>query len=66
MEKGAEPSGTVLPTAVTESLSFGRFVFFHAFFVTKKATPDVPETEAKLSAPLDDSTRAALVGGFFG
>ncbi|CAL8365233.1 unnamed protein product [Lota lota] len=47
-------------------MDVARFVFFHAFFVAKKATPDVPETEAKLSVPLDESTRAALVGGFFG
>lgn len=43
-----------------------RFVFFHAFFMAKKATPDIPETEAKLSVPLDDGTRTALVNGFFG
>ena len=62
----AEPSGAVLPICVTEKRSFCRFVFFHAFFVAKKATSDIPETEAKLSVPLDESTRATLVGGFFG
>ncbi|XP_030216779.1 myb-binding protein 1A-like protein [Gadus morhua] len=47
-------------------MDVARFVFFHAFFVAKKATSDIPETEAKLSVPLDESTRATLVGGFFG
>lgn len=52
---------------MTKCLSFGfRFVFFHAFFVAKKATADIPETKAKLSVPLDDGTRAALVSGFYG
>lgn len=45
---------------------FSRFVFFHAFFRAKKASADVPETEVKLSVPLDDRTRAVLVNSFFG
>lgn len=43
-----------------------RFVFFHAFFTAKKASNDIPETEAKLSVPLDDQTRVVLVNSFFG
>lgn len=43
-----------------------RFVFFHAFFSTKKPTKDIPETVGKLSVPLDDKTRGVLVNSFFG
>lgn len=43
-----------------------RFVFFHAFFTTKKPSADIPETVAKLSVPLDDRTRGVLVNAFFG
>lgn len=43
-----------------------RFVFFHAFFTTKKASADIPETNATLSVPLDDRTRGVLVNSFFG
>ncbi|CDQ73702.1 unnamed protein product [Oncorhynchus mykiss] len=43
-----------------------RFVFFHAFFNSKKATPDILETEATLSVPLDEKTRAIIINSFFG
>lgn len=43
-----------------------RFVFFHAFFSAKKASADIPETEGKLSVPLDEKTRGVLVNSFFG
>ncbi|XP_012736920.2 myb-binding protein 1A-like protein [Fundulus heteroclitus] len=43
-----------------------RFVFFHAFFSTKKATADIAETSGKLSVPLDAKTRGVLVNSFFG
>nr|XP_033777167.1 myb-binding protein 1A isoform X2 [Geotrypetes seraphini] len=41
------------------------FIFFHAFFETKKVTCDIPETEAVLTAPLDEATRALLGYSFF-
>uniref|UniRef100_UPI003AB0D2D6 myb-binding protein 1A-like protein n=1 Tax=Centroberyx gerrardi TaxID=166262 RepID=UPI003AB0D2D6 len=47
-------------------MDVARFVFFHAFFNAKKATPDIPETEGKLSVQLDQKTRAILVNSFFG
>ncbi|XP_056140733.1 myb-binding protein 1A-like protein [Lampris incognitus] len=43
-----------------------RFVFFHAFFKTKKVTSDIPETEGKLSVPLDNQTRVIIINSFFG
>ncbi|KAM9728168.1 myb-binding protein 1A-like protein [Menidia menidia] len=43
-----------------------RFVFFHAFFKTKKVSPKIPETNGQLSAPVDDVTRGVLVNSFFG
>uniref|UniRef100_A0A1A7WZA4 MYB binding protein (P160) 1a n=1 Tax=Iconisemion striatum TaxID=60296 RepID=A0A1A7WZA4_9TELE len=43
-----------------------RFVFFHAFFCTKKASSDISETSSKLSVPLDEKTRGVLVNSFFG
>ncbi|MEQ2262603.1 hypothetical protein XENORESO_016954, partial [Xenotaenia resolanae] len=49
------------------SMDVARFVFFHAFFSTKKAaTSDITETSGKLSVPLDDKTRGVLVNSFFG
>ncbi|MEQ2250507.1 hypothetical protein ILYODFUR_001607 [Ilyodon furcidens] len=49
------------------SMDVARFVFFHAFFSTKKAaTSDIAETSGKLSVPLDDKTRGVLVNSFFG
>ncbi|KAJ7996964.1 hypothetical protein DPEC_G00223990 [Dallia pectoralis] len=47
-------------------LDVARFVCFHAFFNAKKATPEIPETEAKLSEPLDENTRVIVVNSFFG
>ncbi|XP_061755015.1 myb-binding protein 1A-like protein isoform X2 [Nerophis ophidion] len=47
-------------------MEVARFIFFHAFFSTKKASADIPETEEKLHVPLDAATRAALVNFFFG
>nr|XP_046266277.1 myb-binding protein 1A-like protein [Scatophagus argus] len=47
-------------------MDVARFVFFHAFFTAKKASADIPETETKLSVPLDDKTRGVLVNSFFG
>ncbi|XP_029925030.1 myb-binding protein 1A-like protein [Myripristis murdjan] len=47
-------------------MDVARFVFFHAFFHAKKATPDIPESEGKLSVPLEDKTRVILIGSFFG
>ncbi|XP_053187924.1 myb-binding protein 1A-like protein [Scomber japonicus] len=47
-------------------MDVARFVFFHAFFSTKKPTKDIPETAGKLSVPLDDKTRGVLVNSFFG
>ncbi|XP_038564025.1 myb-binding protein 1A-like protein [Micropterus salmoides] len=47
-------------------MDVARFVFFHAFFSAKKAWADIPETEGKLSVPLDDKTRGVLVNSFFG
>ncbi|KAM4546786.1 myb-binding protein 1A-like protein [Fundulus diaphanus] len=47
-------------------MDVARFVFFHTFFSTKKATADIAETSGKLSIPLDDKTRGVLVNSFFG
>ncbi|XP_070839837.1 myb-binding protein 1A-like protein [Chaetodon trifascialis] len=47
-------------------MDVSRFVFFHAFFSTKKASADIAETGGKLSVPLDDQTRGVLVNSFFG
>uniref|UniRef100_A0A673YMR9 MYB binding protein (P160) 1a n=1 Tax=Salmo trutta TaxID=8032 RepID=A0A673YMR9_SALTR len=47
-------------------MDVARFVFFHAFFNAKKATPDIPETEATLSVPLDEKTRVVIINSFFG
>ncbi|XP_071023518.1 myb-binding protein 1A-like protein [Oncorhynchus clarkii lewisi] len=47
-------------------MDVARFVFFHAFFNAKKATPDIPETEATLSVPLDEKTRVVVINSFFG
>lgn len=49
------------------TMEVARFVFFHAFFSTKKAaTSDIAETSGKLSVPLDDKTRGVLINSFFG
>ncbi|KAM6970524.1 myb-binding protein 1A-like protein [Aplochiton taeniatus] len=47
-------------------MDVARFVFFHAFFNIKKATPCIPETQNPLSVPLDDKSRTILVNSFFG
>nr|XP_023675248.1 myb-binding protein 1A [Paramormyrops kingsleyae] len=47
-------------------MDVARFVFFHAFFAAKKSTPDIPETEATISEPLDEKTREIVVNSFFG
>uniref|UniRef100_A0AAQ5XXL7 Myb-binding protein 1A n=1 Tax=Amphiprion ocellaris TaxID=80972 RepID=A0AAQ5XXL7_AMPOC len=47
-------------------MDVARFVFFHAFFSTKKASADIAETKEKLSVPLDERTRGVLVNSFFG
>uniref|UniRef100_A0A8C7ZNZ7 MYB binding protein (P160) 1a n=1 Tax=Oryzias sinensis TaxID=183150 RepID=A0A8C7ZNZ7_9TELE len=47
-------------------MDVARFVFFHAFFSTKKVSQDIKETQETLSVSLDDKTRGALVNSFFG
>ncbi|XP_072325274.1 myb-binding protein 1A-like protein isoform X2 [Scyliorhinus torazame] len=47
-------------------MDIARFIFFHAFFETEHQAPDIPETEATLSVPLDQSTRDAIANSFFG
>ncbi|XP_028323293.1 myb-binding protein 1A-like protein [Gouania willdenowi] len=47
-------------------MEVARFVFFHAFFTVKKASPDIAESKEKLSVPLDERTRSVLVNLFFG
>ncbi|KAM6911475.1 myb-binding protein 1A-like protein [Lycodopsis pacificus] len=47
-------------------MGVARFVFFHAFFSAKKASPKIRETMGTLSDPLDDKTRGVLVNSFFG
>uniref|UniRef100_A0A674PD32 MYB binding protein (P160) 1a n=1 Tax=Takifugu rubripes TaxID=31033 RepID=A0A674PD32_TAKRU len=42
-------------------MDVARFVFFHAFFTTKKPSADIPETNNKLSVPLDDGTRGVYL-----
>uniref|UniRef100_A0A674PP98 MYB binding protein (P160) 1a n=1 Tax=Takifugu rubripes TaxID=31033 RepID=A0A674PP98_TAKRU len=44
-------------------MDVARFVFFHAFFTTKKPSADIPETNNKLSVPLDDGTRGEVGEG---
>uniref|UniRef100_A0A4W3KE69 MYB binding protein (P160) 1a n=1 Tax=Callorhinchus milii TaxID=7868 RepID=A0A4W3KE69_CALMI len=47
-------------------MDIARFIFFHAFCETKQSTPDIPETEASLSVPLDTATRDLVATSFFG
>uniref|UniRef100_A0A1A8EWS6 MYB binding protein (P160) 1a n=1 Tax=Nothobranchius korthausae TaxID=1143690 RepID=A0A1A8EWS6_9TELE len=47
-------------------MDVARFVFFHAFFGTQKASSDIAETSSKPSIPLDEQTRGVLVSSFFG
>ncbi|XP_069613559.1 myb-binding protein 1A [Ranitomeya imitator] len=42
-----------------------RFILFHAFFDAKKSVSKIPETEARLSLPLDDKTRSSVADAFF-
>ncbi|XP_058230689.1 myb-binding protein 1A-like protein isoform X2 [Hemibagrus wyckioides] len=42
-----------------------RFIFFHAFFDTLKSTAEIPETQCKLSLPLDQNTRNSIGSIFF-
>lgn len=49
--------------AVVELIA--RFCLFHAFFKTKKATPQIPETKQHFSFPLDDRNRGVIVSAFF-
>ncbi|XP_044141145.1 myb-binding protein 1A [Bufo gargarizans] len=46
-------------------MDIARFILFHAFFDAKKTISDIPETEARLSVPLDDSTRKHIADTFF-
>ncbi|XP_030078294.1 myb-binding protein 1A [Microcaecilia unicolor] len=46
-------------------MDIARFIFFHAFFEAKKVTCSIPETEAVLTAPLDEATRALMGYSFF-
>ncbi|XP_077361529.1 myb-binding protein 1A-like protein [Festucalex cinctus] len=47
-------------------LEIARFVFFHAFFDTKKVCADIPESKEKLHLPLDPKTRVVMVTSVFG
>ncbi|XP_020667800.3 myb-binding protein 1A [Pogona vitticeps] len=42
-----------------------RFCFFHAFFKTRKPTPEITETGDVPSVPLSEPTRTATVDSFF-
>ncbi|CAO2644053.1 Myb-binding protein 1A [Lemmus lemmus] len=42
-----------------------RFCLFHAFFKTKKATPQIPETKQQFSFPLDNRNRSVIINSFF-
>ncbi|XP_076854880.1 myb-binding protein 1A-like protein [Brachyhypopomus gauderio] len=46
-------------------LGIARFILFHAFFDTKKATAEIPETQTKLSVPLDSNTRGVTSNAFY-
>ncbi|XP_049326442.1 myb-binding protein 1A-like protein [Astyanax mexicanus] len=45
-------------------MSIARFIFFHAFFNTKKATASIPETKRSLSEPIDQNTRTVISNSF--
>ncbi|XP_028851730.1 myb-binding protein 1A-like protein isoform X2 [Denticeps clupeoides] len=47
-------------------MDIARFIFCHAFFVIKKKSTDIPETENVPSVPLDEKSRAVVVNAFFG
>lgn len=42
-----------------------RFCLFHAFFVTKKPTSQIPETKQPFSFPLESQAREAASSAFF-
>ncbi|XP_075417275.1 myb-binding protein 1A [Tenrec ecaudatus] len=42
-----------------------RFCLFHSFFETKKPTSQIPETEQKISFPLENRTREVVCSAFF-
>ncbi|XP_066219496.1 myb-binding protein 1A [Saccopteryx leptura] len=42
-----------------------RFCFFHSFFETKEATPQIPETEQKFSFPMEVRAREVASTAFF-
>ncbi|XP_045149263.1 myb-binding protein 1A [Echinops telfairi] len=42
-----------------------RFCLFHSFFETKKPTSQIPETEQKISFPLESRTREMVCSAFF-
>ncbi|KAL6466186.1 hypothetical protein MHYP_G00263190 [Metynnis hypsauchen] len=46
-------------------MDIARFIFFHAFFDTKKATAEIPETTRSLSVPLDSNTRIITSSAFY-
>ncbi|XP_073521286.1 myb-binding protein 1A [Phyllobates terribilis] len=46
-------------------MSIARFILFHAFFDAKKSVSKIPETESRLSLPLDDKTRSNVSDAFF-
>uniref|UniRef100_A0AAR2LMA0 Myb-binding protein 1A-like protein n=1 Tax=Pygocentrus nattereri TaxID=42514 RepID=A0AAR2LMA0_PYGNA len=46
-------------------MGIARFIFFHAFFDTKKATAGIPETTCSLSVPLDSTTRGITSSAFY-
>ncbi|XP_043853301.1 myb-binding protein 1A [Dromiciops gliroides] len=46
-------------------VGIARFCFFHSFFETKKLSRDIPESEHRVSVPLDSETRDATANAFF-
>ncbi|GAA6081134.1 myb-binding protein 1A-like protein, partial [Tachysurus ichikawai] len=46
-------------------MEIARFIFFHAFFDTVKSTAEIPESQCKLSPPLDQNTRNITGSTFF-
>ncbi|KAL7836131.1 hypothetical protein AOLI_G00274150 [Acnodon oligacanthus] len=46
-------------------IGIARFIFFHAFFDTKKATKGIPETKCSFSVPLDTATRSITSSAFY-
>ncbi|NXW44415.1 MBB1A protein, partial [Nyctiprogne leucopyga] len=56
------------PVKKEESLvmDISRFCLFHAFFETKKKTPQIPETNVLPSEPLDEQAHSMAENYFFG